>query len=135
MIRIRLIPARANTTQSATRPTPEMMEMEDNRHQSRSITFDAANILKECGYRSVRVAGSKRPFDVVAWKGKSLLFLAVKRSRFEKISDHSQEVYELANMVNSGVPGDVQFWLYNSKACHRYQIMPGGARPIQWGPA
>jgi Holliday junction resolvase len=109
-----------------------MMEMEDNSHQFRSITFNAATQLKSAGYESVRVAGSGRLFDLIAWKEDTVLFLVLKRSRATGISGYTDEVFHLVDLVKTGkLPGVVQFWIYRSQNWVRYQIMPGGALPIQ----
>ena len=107
--------------------------MADNSHQSRSIIFDAATLLKKAGYECVRVAGSSRMFDLIAWKDGNLLFLVLKRSR-SGISEFTDEVSHLVDLVRtSKVPGKVQFWIYRSPTWNRYQIMPGGALPFEGG--
>lgn len=109
-----------------------MMEMEDNSHQYRSITFDAASLLKKAGYESVRVAGSSRLFDLIAWKEENILFLVLKRSRTTGISGFTNEVSYLVDLVKARkIPGVVQFWIYQSPSWVRYLIMPGGAFPYQ----
>lgn len=107
--------------------------MNESNHTSRSIWFDAATQLREAGYESIRVAGSSRPFDLIAWDTDQIIFLVVRRSRNSGISTYATEVTNLAAKVRTGIPGKVFFWLYRSHNWLRYQIMPGGALPTPWG--
>jgi hypothetical protein len=101
---------------------------------ARTILFDAAAELDKNGYWSIRVAGSTRLFDLVAWNKEETLFIAVRRTRSGGISRFTHDVSLLASLVNEGpVPGIVQIWIYSSKEWQRYQILPGGALLIRGG--
>lgn len=112
---------------------PEMKEMNESNHTSRSIRFDASSQLKRSGFECVRATGSTRPVDLIAWNREQILFLMVRRSRNCGITKFTEEVSSLVDLVRSGMPGKVHFWLYRSGLWHRYQIMPGGAIPVEWG--
>jgi hypothetical protein len=101
---------------------------------SRAILFDATAELKRCGYHSVRIAGSSRLFDLIAWNSEEFLFIAVRRTRTFGISNYSSHVSRLSSLVRETIlPGRVQFWLYTIKEWQRYQILPGGALLIRGG--
>ena len=106
--------------------------MTDTSHTSRSIFFDAAAELAKAGYQCIRVAGSSRPIDLIAWKGEKILFIAVRRTRREGISRFTGDVGRLADLVKtSTLPGVVYLWIYLSNHWFRYRIMPGGALPLR----
>lgn len=107
--------------------------MTESNHSSRSIWFDAATQLKEAGYESIRASGPARPFDLVAWNKDQIIFLVVRRTRNSGISKYADEVFNLVDKVRTGIPGQVQFWLYRSQNWLRYRIMPGGALPVVGG--
>jgi hypothetical protein len=95
---------------------------------ARTILFDSAEELDKNSYRYVRVAGSSRLFDLVAWNKDKTLFIRIKRARSGGISRYTSDVSMLASLVNErSMPGMVQFWIYSSKEWQRYQILPGGA--------
>ncbi|PWR70026.1 hypothetical protein DK846_16505 [Methanospirillum lacunae] len=99
---------------------------------SRAILFDATAELKRSGYHSVRIAGSSRLFDLIAWNRDGFLFIAVRRARNFGISNHSHHVSQLSSLVKETIlPGRVQFWLYAENEWHRYQILAGGALLIR----
>lgn len=101
---------------------------------SRAILYDAAAELKRSGYHSVRIAGSSRLFDLIAWNRDGFLCIAVRRARSFGISNHSHHVSQLSSFVRETIlPGRVQFWLYAENEWHRYQILPGGALLIRGG--
>ncbi len=109
-----------------------VISMADSSHATRSISFDALQELQTGGYRSIRVAGTSRIFDLIAWKGEEILFLVVRRSRSVGIGGFADTVRDLAGFVREKVvPGPVQFWLYRSNTWLRYRILPGGAVPIR----
>lgn len=101
---------------------------------ARTILFNAAAELDKNGYRYIRVAGSSRLFDLVAWNKEKILFIRVRRTRSGGISRYPRDVSMLASLVNErSVPGIVQFWIYSSKEWQRYQILSGGALLIRGG--
>lgn len=101
-------------------------------HAAHAIVFDVASQLKNAGFNCIKATGSARPVDLIAWNKEQILFLAVRRSRNCGITKYTEEVSSLVDLVKSGVPGKVYFWLLRSGLWHRYQIMPGGAIPIEW---
>jgi len=106
--------------------------MADNSLTSRAILYHAATDLDRAGYHSVRIAGSSRPFDLIAWNGQSILFISVRRARSGGISRFSEDVVRLAELVNSNtLPGIVYLWIYIFRQWFRYRIMPGGALPVR----
>nr|WP_319539469.1 hypothetical protein [uncultured Methanospirillum sp.] len=106
--------------------------MSDSSHTARSITFQAISELRSEGYRTARVAGRSRLFDLIAWKGVEILFVVVRRTRSESITGYSDVVQDLSGCVQEkSVPGTVQFWLYRSNFWFRYLILPGGALPVR----
>ncbi len=109
-----------------------VIAMADSSHATRSISFDAVRELQNGGYRSIRVAGTSRIFDLIAWKGEEVIFLVVRRTRSGGIGGFAETVQDLAGFVREKVvPGPVQFWLYRSNTWLRYLILPGGAVPIR----
>lgn len=106
--------------------------MTKSNHTSRSIVFNVASQLKDAGYETIRAAGPSRPFDLVAWNTDQILFVVVRRSRNSGISKYADEVFHLNDLVRKGLPGQVYFWIYLSQIWLRYQIMPGGALPVEW---
>lgn len=109
--------------------------MSESNHTSRSIWFDASSQLKRAGFECIRATGSTRPVDLIAWNKETIIFLVIRRSRNEGITKFADIVISLVEMVKTGIPGKVYFWLYRSGLWHRYQIMPGGALPVEWGGA
>ncbi len=108
------------------------MTSQGNSHSCRAAPFEAERFLHEAGFETLRTSGSAF-FDLVAWKSGRVLFLAVKRSRNKGISDWSDEVFRLVDLVKEGtVPGEVHFWVCQSREWRRYQILPGGAAPVEW---
>ncbi len=106
--------------------------MSDSSHAARSITFEAISELKSEGYRTARIAGTSRLFDLIAWKGTEILFVVVRRTRTAAITGYSDVVRDLSGFVQEkSVPGTVQFWLYRSNSWFRYLILPGGALPVK----
>lgn len=112
---------------------PESMGMSESNHTSRSIRFDVSAQLRKAGYECIRATGSTRPVDLIAWSRDQILFLRVRRSRSCGITSYTEDISSLTDLVKSGVPGKVYFWLLRSGLWYRYQIMPGGAMPIEWG--
>lgn len=105
--------------------------MIESSHQARSVFFGAATQLNSEGYSTLRVAGSSRLFDLVAWKKKELLFLIVKRSRIVDISEFSDEISRIvAELRDGNIPGEVQFWIYKAPQWFRFHILPGGILPM-----
>ncbi|HWQ64878.1 MAG TPA: hypothetical protein VN429_10715 [Methanospirillum sp.] len=101
---------------------------------SRAILYDAVAELKRSGYTSIRVAGSSRLFDLIAWNREEFLFIAVRRTRNSGISKYSHHVSQLSSLIREAIlPGRVQFWIYAVKEWHRYQILPGGALLLRGG--
>jgi hypothetical protein len=115
---------------------PRVMEMTYSSHAARSIFFTAASQLESGGYRTIRVAGTIRPFDIIAWKDRQILFLVIRRSRAGALSVYADTIRDLAGQVNDeSIPGMVQFWIFRSQHWFRYRILPGGAVPLEWGAA
>ncbi|WP_146201248.1 hypothetical protein [Methanospirillum lacunae] len=101
---------------------------------ARTILFDAAAELDKNGYVFIRVAGSSRLFDLVAWNKEKTLFIAVRRTCSGGISRFARDVSLLASLVKERtLPGIVQIWVFASKEWQRYQILPGGALLIRGG--
>nr|WP_319539070.1 hypothetical protein [uncultured Methanospirillum sp.] len=108
--------------------------MRDNSPASRSILYHAARELDHEGYHSVRIAGSSRPFDLIAWNGETILFIAVRRARSGGISRFSEDVSHLAELASGNtLPGLVYIWIFIFRQWYRYRIMPGGAIPVREG--
>jgi hypothetical protein len=106
------VPARILTP---SRPTRGKTEMIESSHQARTVFFGAATRLNSEGYTTLRVAGSSRLFDLVAWKKNELLFLIVKRSRIVDISEFSVEIARIVAELREGnIPAEVQFWIYKA---------------------
>lgn len=109
-----------------------MTSDEINSHSCRSAPIEASIFLHKSGFDTLRTTGSTL-FDLVAWKDGRVVFLTVKRSRNSGISKWSDLVFRLVDLVKAGtIPGEVQFWLCRSHVWHRYQILPGGAAPVEW---
>ena len=107
--------------------------MADNNHSSRILSFDVASQRTRAGYHCIRVAGSPRPFDLIAWKGEKILFILLKRSRNAGISRYKDDICRIADLVQTKtLPGAEHLWIYRSSCWVRYQIMPGGAIPARW---
>ncbi len=86
------------------------------------------------GYHSVRIAGSSRPFDLMAWNGQTIRFIAVRRARSGGISRFSEDVTLLAELATGNtLPGPVYLWIFIFRQWHQYRIMPGGAIPVREG--
>nr|WP_319537819.1 hypothetical protein [uncultured Methanospirillum sp.] len=101
---------------------------------ARTILYTAVAELERAGYHSVRVAGSERLFDLVAWSRKNVLFVTIKRTRNGGISQFSDEVGEIASFLSKNpLPGMVQFWIFTSNTWLIYQILPGGALLLKGG--
>jgi len=101
---------------------------------ARTILYHAVRELDRAGYQSIRIAGSARLFDLIAWSRKKVLFITVKRTRKGDISRFSDEVGAIASFVSENpLPGMVQFWIYTSDTWQVYQILPGGALRIRGG--
>jgi len=101
---------------------------------ARTILYHATAELDRAGYYSIRIAGSGRLFDLVAWSRQKIIFVTVKRTRKGDISRFSEEVGEIASFISKNpLPGMVQFWIYASHTWQVYQILPGGALRIRGG--
>ena len=108
--------------------------MTDSSHAGRSLPFEVARHLETAGYQSVRIAGSTRPFDLIAWNQEKILFLVVRRTRKPGITAYPEVVHRLVTQVSRhAIPAMVQFWVYQSDTWIRYRIMPGGAVPLSGG--
>ncbi|MDD1723495.1 MAG: hypothetical protein LUQ07_00030 [Methanospirillum sp.] len=108
--------------------------MTDNSHAERSLPFEVTRLLETAGYQSVRIAGSRRPFDLIAWNRENTLFLVVRRARKPGVTAYPDIVHRLATQVSRrSIPGVVQFWVYQSNTWIRYRILPGGAVPLTGG--
>ena len=84
--------------------------------------------LQDCGYEIERITGSRRRFDLIAWKKEILLFLVIRTARVPGISGFSFEVLNLSLMVHRyEIPGVVQVWVYHPDGLSRYQVLAGGA--------
>ena len=77
----------------------------------------------------------ERPVDLIAWYKEQIIFFVIRRTQNEGITKFTEVVVSLAEMVKTGIPGKIHFWLYRFGLWHRYQIMPGGAFPLEWGGA
>jgi Holliday junction resolvase len=101
---------------------------------ARTVLYDAVGELNRAGYCSIRIAGSGRLFDLVAWSRKRILFLTIRRARNGGISQFSEEIGEITSLINQNpLPGMVQFWVYSSHTWQVYQVLPGGALRIRGG--
>ena len=101
---------------------------------SRTILYTAVAELERAGYHSIRVAGSERLFDLVAWRGNRFIFVTVKRTRNGGISRFSDDVREIATFLSTNsMPGMVQFWIFTSNTWLIYQVLPGGALLLKEG--
>ncbi|HWQ64628.1 MAG TPA: hypothetical protein VN429_09455 [Methanospirillum sp.] len=101
---------------------------------ARSTLYHAGAELNRAGYHFLRIAGSGRLFDFVAWTRKKIIFVTVKRTRKGDISRFSDEVQEIASFLSENpLPGMVQFWIFSSSSWLIYQILPGGALRIRGG--
>ncbi|PWR74207.1 hypothetical protein [Methanospirillum lacunae] len=101
---------------------------------ARSTLYHAGAELNRAGYHFLRIAGSGRLFDFVAWSRQRIIFVTVKRIRKGDISLFSDDVQELASFLNENhLPGMVQFWIFTSKSWLIYEILPGGALRIRGG--
>ena len=89
--------------------------------------------MRASGHQGIRASGPSRPFDLIAWNRDQIIFLVVRRSRNSGISAYADDVFKLVDKVQTGIPGQVQFWLYRSQNWMRYRIMPGGALPVVGG--
>ena len=49
---------------------------------------------------------------MIAWNKEKIIFLIIRRSQNYGITKFADEVVSLVEMVKTGIPGKVQFWMY-----------------------
>ena len=98
-------------------------------HYDRIAVFHARNDLQKLGYQACLIAGHKRPFDLIAWRGRwKILCIRIKRSRTPGITQFSSDVSSLSSLLQSGsLPGTIEIWIRVYGDWFRYRIYPGGA--------
>jgi len=110
----------------------DRMTSQGSSHTCRAAPIEASHFLQELGFDTLRVSNSNI-IDLVAWKDGRVVFLAVKRSRSDGIAKYSAQVFQMVEAVREKFyPGELHFWLCRSRIWHRYQILEGGAAPVEW---
>ncbi len=108
------------------------MTSQGSSHSCRAAPIEASHFLQDLGFDTLRVSNSNL-IDLVAWKEGRVVFLAVKRSRSDGIAKYSSQVFQMVDAVREKFyPGELHFWLCRSRVWYRYQILEGGAAPVEW---
>ncbi|NLV26565.1 MAG: hypothetical protein GXY48_05300 [Methanomicrobiales archaeon] len=106
--------------------------MKAQNRTGRIAVWSAIHVLKSQGYLADRCTGTRRTFDLIAWKSTTILALCIRTARKQDITRFHQEISRISTLINQKqVPGTIELWLYHPKGMTRYRIMPGGAMQIQ----
>lgn len=98
-------------------------------HYNRIAAVHARNGLQKLGYHAYLITGRKKPFDLIAWRGRRMILcIRIKRSRTPGITQFSSDVSSLSTLIRTGsIPGNIELWIQVYGDWFRYRIYPGGA--------
>jgi hypothetical protein len=106
-----------------------------NYRRGRDAEYAARNLLQEKGYSVVRSAGSKTPFDLIAWNSEDLFFLQIKRTATppsaKGIGNRYKKEIEKGEQTQRPGRSRFQLWVMVPKyGWWRYEILPGGLMEV-----
>jgi len=100
----------------------------NNYKKGREAEYIARDILKEMGCTVVRSAGSKTPYDLIAWTKEEIYFIQVKRITKVPTVEEIRSLFkkDLNQIAVTQFPrrSHVQLWVYVPRGgWHRYAII------------
>lgn len=101
----------------------------------RTAVHEAISLLKRDKYQVLRVAGTDRLYDLVAYRPGDLLFVVVRTSRTGEITKFPEELREIVADIRAGFSRSVQFWVRQMHGWNQYEVTHGGALRLPGGSA
>ena len=106
-----------------------------NYRKGRDAEYAARHVLQDRGFFVVRSAGSKTPFDLIAWNSEDLIFLQIKRTTIPPNARGVSDRYhaDLAGGREIPRPPNSHFHLWvmvPKKGWWRYEVLPGGIMEV-----
>ena len=100
----------------------------------KATELEAQRILEHEGYQVIKTA-APAPFDLLAWKNSSeILCVVVRRSKAVTINGLAEAARACIDLVREGAaPGRAEYWVKYPSLWKKYQVLPGGIIPLQWG--
>ncbi|MCX6693975.1 MAG: hypothetical protein NT074_05440 [Methanomicrobiales archaeon] len=106
-----------------------------NYRKGRDAEYAARHVLQDRGFFVVRSAGSKTPFDLIAWNSENLIFLQVKRTTTlpsaKEVADRYQADLAGAREIPRPKRSHFQLWvMVPKKGWWRYEVLPSGIMEV-----